>query len=80
MDATQVKQEIETQLAGTEVFPDGEGCRFSVTVVGDIFNDLTSVKRQQLVYGCLAEYITDGRIHAVTITTYTPTQWQRLNV
>jgi acid stress-induced BolA-like protein IbaG/YrbA len=79
MDATQVKQEIEAQLTGTEVFPEGEGCHFSITVVGDIFTDLTPVKRQQLVYTCLSQYIADGRIHAVTIKTYTLAQWQRLN-
>jgi acid stress-induced BolA-like protein IbaG/YrbA len=44
MDAAQVKQEIEAQLAGTEVFPSGEGCSFAVTVVGDVFAGLTPVK------------------------------------
>ena len=60
MDVAQVKQEIETQLDGTLVYPSGEGCNFAVTVVGDIFTGLTPVKKQQLVYGCLHQYIADG--------------------
>ena len=59
MDAQQVKQIIEQQLAGTQVIPSGEGCSFEVTVVGDLFGGLSPVKKQQLVYGCLTEQIAD---------------------
>ena len=79
MDAAQVKQEIEAQLDGAEVFPSGEGCSFAVTVVGDVFAGLTPVKKQQLVYGCLHQHIADGSIHALTIKAYTPEQWAKLN-
>ena len=79
MDVVQVKQEIETQLDGTLVYPSGEGCNFTVTVVGDIFTGLTPVKKQQLVYGCLHQYIADGSIHALTIKAYTPQQWEKIN-
>ena len=79
MDVAQVKQEIETQLDGTLVYPSGEGCNFAVTVVGEIFAGLTPVKKQQLVYGCLHQYIADGFIHALTIKAYTPQQWEKMN-
>lgn len=79
MDAAQVKQEIEAQLPGAEVYPSGEGCNFAVTVVGDMFTGLSPVKKQQLVYGCLTQHIADGTIHALTIKAYTPEQWQKLN-
>ncbi|MDP6968008.1 MAG: BolA/IbaG family iron-sulfur metabolism protein [Gammaproteobacteria bacterium] len=79
MDVAQVKQEIETQLDGTLVYPSGEGCNFAVTVVGDIFAGLTPVKKQQLVYGCLSQHIADGTIHALTIKAYTPQQWEKIN-
>jgi|TARA_B110000977_G_scaffold164206_1_gene210573 acid stress-induced BolA-like protein IbaG/YrbA len=79
LDAQQVKQIIEQQLAGTQVIPSGEGCSFEVTVVGDLFGGLSPVKKQQLVYGCLTDQIADGSIHALGIKTYTQDQWQRLN-
>ena len=79
MDAAQVKQIIEQQLTGTQVIPSGEGCRFQVTVIGDLFVGLSPVKKQQLVYGCLTDQIADGSIHALGIKAYTPDQWQRLS-
>ncbi|MFT7178092.1 MAG: acid stress-induced BolA-like protein IbaG/YrbA [Oceanospirillaceae bacterium] len=79
VDAEQVKQIIEQQLAGTQVIPSGEGCSFQVTVIGELFVGLSPVKKQQLVYGCLTDKISDGSIHALGIKAYTPDQWQRLS-
>ncbi|MEH6470865.1 MAG: BolA family protein [Halopseudomonas sp.] len=76
MQAVEVKQLIEQQLDGCEVITAGEGCDFQVVVVGELFAGLSPVKKQQLVYGCLNEQIANGAIHAVTIKTYTPEQWQ----
>ncbi len=79
MDAEQVKQIIEQQLEGAHVIPSGEGCNFQVTVVGEVFNGLTPLKKQQLVYSCLTDQIADGSIHALGIKAYTPDQWQQIN-
>jgi acid stress-induced BolA-like protein IbaG/YrbA len=35
------------------------------------------VKQQQAIYGPLNEYIASGELHALTIKTFTPTQWKR---
>ena len=77
MQADEVKQLIEQQLQGCEALTEGEGCNFQVAVIGEVFDGLNKVKRQQLVYGCLTEQIASGAIHAVTIHTYTPEQWQQ---
>lgn len=79
MQAQEVKQIIESQLEGCQVMTAGEGCDFQITVVGDLFAGLSPVKKQQLVYACLQEQIASGAIHAITIKTYTPEQWQALN-
>lgn len=78
MHAEEVKQIIESQLAGSEVITAGEGCDFQVIVIGEMFAGLMPVKKQQLVYQCLNEYIANGTIHALTIKTYTPEQWSKL--
>jgi acid stress-induced BolA-like protein IbaG/YrbA len=77
VDAQQIKQLIQSQLPDSEVFPSGEGCNFRVTVVSEVFAGMMPVKKQQLVYSYLTKYITDGRIHAIGIKTYTPQQWQQ---
>jgi acid stress-induced BolA-like protein IbaG/YrbA len=76
MHADEVKQIIESHLEGAEVITAGEGCDFQVTVVSPQFAGLMPVKKQQLVYQCLNEYIANGTIHALTIKTFTPEQWQ----
>ncbi|WP_299180930.1 BolA family protein [uncultured Neptuniibacter sp.] len=77
MQAEQVKQILESQLENCTVATAGEGCDFQVTVVGELFEGLRPVKRQQMVYACLNEYIADGSIHALTIKTFTPAQWEK---
>ncbi|WP_027859335.1 BolA family protein [Marinobacterium jannaschii] len=78
MQAEDVKRIIESELEGCEVITAGEGCDFQVTVIGDVFEGLRPVQKQQKVYGCLNEYIANGTIHALTIKTYTPEQWAAL--
>ena len=53
---------------------DGDGYHNVVEGVGDVFAGLNAVKRQQFVYGLLNPYIADGRLHAVSIRTFTPAE------
>ncbi|MDR5868387.1 BolA family protein [Halomonas koreensis] len=76
MHPTEVKALLEGRLDGCEFHIQGEGCDFQVVAVGEVFEGLSRVKRQQLIYGALSEEIASGALHAVTIKTYTPEQWQ----
>jgi acid stress-induced BolA-like protein IbaG/YrbA len=76
MDAIQVKALVEDHLQGCEAIVDGEGNKYDITVIGEVFAGLRPVKKQQLVYGALGDQIGDGSIHAVNIATFTPEQWQ----
>jgi acid stress-induced BolA-like protein IbaG/YrbA len=76
MQPSEVKARLESRIEGCEFHIQGEGCNFQVVAVGDIFAGLSPVKRQQLIYAALAEEIASGALHAVSIRTYTPTQWQ----
>ncbi len=76
------KQEIITKLKNSlnldevHVMTD-DGSHFQVIAVGEMFAELSRVKKQQAIYAPLAEFINDNRIHALSIKTYTPTEWQR---
>lgn len=54
-----------------------DGSHFQVIAVADFFGQLSRVKKQQAIYAPLAEFINDNRIHALSIKTYTTTEWQR---
>lgn len=72
-------QELETHLRSAmpdcEVRVGGDGYHFQVSVVGALFEGLNAVKRQQAVYRHMNELIMSGTVHAVTIKTYTPSEW-----
>lgn len=54
------------------------GSHISVLVVSAQFDGLSTLKKQQLVYGALNEAIANGRIHAVDqMKTFTPAEWQQ---
>lgn len=76
MQPSDVKALLENRLDGCEFHIQGEGCNFQVVAVGEIFEGLSPVKRQQMIYGALTEEIASGALHAVSIKTYTPQQWQ----
>jgi acid stress-induced BolA-like protein IbaG/YrbA len=54
---------------------DGSQCK--VIAVADFLGELSRVKKQQTIYSPLSEAIKEGAIHAVTIKTFTTTEWQR---
>ncbi|WP_390882407.1 BolA family protein [Halomonas saccharevitans] len=76
MQPSDVKALLENRLDGCEFHIQGEGCNFQVAAVGEVFEGLSPVKRQQMIYGALTEEIASGALHAVSIKTYTPQQWQ----
>lgn len=76
MDAETVTALLESHLDNCECRVEGEGSHYTITVIGDLFDGLRPVKRQQVVYAALNEQIANGSIHAVNIRTYTPAQWR----
>ncbi|WP_263322180.1 BolA family transcriptional regulator [Endozoicomonas sp. Mp262] len=77
MQATEVKALLEEQLPDSEVLVEGEGCDFRLTVISDQFHGALPVKRQQMVYHHLNDFIANGTIHAVTMTTLTRDEWEK---
>jgi len=58
-------------MPGADVVVGGDGYHIDLTVVSDAFEGLNRVKRQQLVYGVLADAIRSGALHAVNIRALT---------
>ncbi|MAM89300.1 MAG: cell division protein BolA [unclassified Hahellaceae] len=79
MQPQELENYLQPRLSDCEVKVGGDDYHFLVTVIGDVFEDLNAVKKQQYVYKQLNELIADGTVHAVTIKTYTPTEWSALN-
>ncbi|HGJ5876844.1 MAG TPA: BolA family iron metabolism protein IbaG [Arsenophonus sp.] len=77
MDTDEIKQVLMDQLKLDQVIVKGEGSHFQIIAVGEMFNGMSRVKQQQVIYAPLMEYIADNRIHALSIKAYTPAEWTR---
>ncbi|VAW96826.1 YrbA protein [hydrothermal vent metagenome] len=77
MEPNQVEELIKAGLPDCEVTVTGDGSHFNATIIGDVFEGMMPVKKQQLVYKTVNEYITSGELHAFTMKTYTPAEWEK---
>jgi len=76
MQPSDVKALLESRIDDCQFHIQGEGCNFQVVAVGDVFDGLSPVKRQQMIYSALSDEIASGALHAISIKTYTPSQWE----
>ena len=72
MTSEDVKQLLVSDFAGAQIDVVGEGAKFEVAIVSDVFTGKRAVARQQMVYAALNEHIASGEIHAVTMNLKTP--------
>lgn len=69
-----IQQRLQAELDGCEIEVSTEGSHLNVLAVGQVFEGLRPVKRQQLVYAAISDWIADGSVHAVNITAKTPAE------
>ena len=78
MSPEQVQALISQGIAGATVMVEGaDGRHFSATVISDRFTGLLPVKRQQLVYSTISAQVTSDAIHAISMQTWTPAEWEK---
>ncbi|MFY9179329.1 MAG: BolA/IbaG family iron-sulfur metabolism protein [Venatoribacter sp.] len=74
MTPAEILEILQAAEPNVQWYVDGDGYKYQVEAVSDVFAGLSTVKRQQFVYKILNPYIADGRMHAVTIRTLTPAE------
>lgn len=77
MSPEEVQKMIEAGLPDCEVKVTGDGSHFDAVVIGDVFDGLSLVKKQQKVYATLGDKITSGEVHALSIKTFTPAEYEK---
>ncbi len=72
-----IKQLIEQGLPEAQAFVKGEdGAHFEAAVVCPAFEGKTTVQQHQMVYGALGDRMQSGEIHALSLRTFTPAEWE----
>jgi monothiol glutaredoxin len=80
--ANPVISHSEVEALIIAVYPDanihivGEACNLEIAVISEQFTGASMIKQHQGVMEALSSALASGRLHAVTLKTHTPEQWQ----
>ncbi len=77
MEIKDIEKLITDAVELDEIHVAFDGSQCKVIAVADFLGELSRVKKQQTIYAPLAAVINAGTIHAVSIKTFTTTDWQR---
>ena len=75
MNPNLIKQCIESGLECEHVEVSGDGRHFEAVVVSALFRGKPKVRQHQLVYAALGDRMRED-IHALSMRTLTPEEWQ----
>lgn len=71
-----IRLNIEQGMATEHLSVVGDGRHFEAIVVSEEFAGKSRVQRHQHVFKVLGDRMRDEMIHALSIKTYTPQEWQ----
>lgn len=77
MQPNDIKQMIEAGLPGSQVDVEGDGYHFQAVIVSDAFAGKSMLQQHKMVYATLGDNM-GSAIHALSMRTYTPTQWNKM--
>lgn len=78
MQAPELQHIIETGLACQHIEVDGDGRHWSAVIVSPEFEGKRLIQRHQRVYATLGTRMQTDEVHALSMKTYTPTEWANL--
>ncbi len=70
-----IQKDIDKGMRTSHLTVIGDGQHFEAVIVSDEFSGLSRIQRQQRVNKTLGERMT-GEIHALSMKTFTPQEWQ----
>ena len=76
MNSDLIKQRLSQVPNLEHLNVDGDGMHFQIFLVSTEFSNKTKLARQRLVYSYLKDWLADGSLHAVELTTLTPQEWE----
>ena len=78
MTAQELQALIAAGLPCEHLHVDGDGRHWYATLVSAEFEGKRLIQRHQRVYATLGEKIKTDEVHALSMKTYTPAEWQAL--
>ena len=78
MTADQIKDMITAGLMCEHIELEGDGRHWYATVVSPAFDGKRAIQRHQQVYATLGNKMQNDEVHALSMKTYTPSEWAAL--
>ena len=75
MTAEELRSIIAAGLSCEHITLEGDGALWYATIVSAEFDGMRAIKRHQRVYATLGERIQTNEVHALSMKTFTPTEW-----
>ncbi|TSE35993.1 BolA family protein [Tepidimonas charontis] len=76
MTAEQLQALIAAGLPCTHLEVSGDGRHWAAVVVSPAFEGKRAIQRHQMVYATLGQRLHTDEVHALSMKTYTPAEWQ----
>ena len=76
MTADQLKSIILSGLACQHCVLEGDGRHWYATIVSSEFEGQRALQRHKLVYATLGEKMHTDEVHALSMKTFTPSEWK----
>lgn len=77
MTAEELQSIIEASLPCEHCTLEGDGRHWFATLVSSAFEGKRSIQRHQMVYATLGPRLHTDEVHALSMKTFTPTEWQQ---
>lgn len=78
MSPEEIQKLIEAGLSDCEATVDGDGHHFTALVICPHFAGKSRIQKQQMVYDTVRKQLMDGSLHALSLKTMTPEEWQAI--
>ena len=75
MNAEQLQSIIAAGLPCEHLEVSGDGRHWSAVIVSPLFEGKRAITRHQMVYATLGQRMHTDEVHALSMKTYTPTEW-----
>jgi acid stress-induced BolA-like protein IbaG/YrbA len=76
MTTDEIQKLIEAGVPDSKAMVSGGEGKFEAIVISESFEDLSMVKEHQMVYATVKPQIASGELHALSIKSFTPDEWE----
>jgi len=80
MNTETLRALLSSQLKDCQVTVNSEdNHHFDAVIISQHFTSHNTLERQQMVYKIVGDVIKSGELHAFSMKTYTPQEWEQMN-